>query len=282
MNGLENRAISYLPKRIAKAVEEKSSLWNREISEIRLRENRLLSLTVRGRNIPCDVVCTREEIGQTVMNLCSGSLYSHTDEIRSGVITTECGIRAGVAGRAVMVDGRVAYIRDICSINIRIPRRVPRAADELYELCRDGRSVLVYAPPGVGKTTVLRELIPLLAGGENPCRVAVIDTRYELCAGVESTDLCDVFFGYPRSDGIESAVRTMSPEFIICDEISDRLDVEAVRYAASSGVCVCATTHASSIEDIRNSPTLGALLRDGVFHYLYGLSRGGRARVDGL
>ena len=271
MSVTEKKAISYLPPRLADAVIRKTSLWNGAVNEIRLRENRLLSITVGRKNVSCDLICTREEIAQTVARLCGNSLYSYSEAIRDGCITTDCGIRVGVCGHAVLTDGRMTLVRDITSLNIRIPHRVPGAADKLYDLTSGNRSILVYSRPGMGKTTALRELIPLLSAGENARRVAVIDTRYELCTGDSMADMTDVLYGYPRCEGIQIAVRTLSPEYIICDEISTEQDAQALLSAHSAGIAVCASIHAGSFRELSGIPMMKLLLSAQVFDIAYGI-----------
>ena len=272
MTSLEETAFGFLTPEIANEAKRCALRLGLEINEIRLRENRLLSITCAGKNFSCDRKCTSEDIALTVDKLCGGSLYSHADDIRNGVINTEYGIRAGVCGRAVCENGKISAVCDISSVNIRIPRRVEGAGDGLFKLVKNGKSALVFSPPGVGKTTVLRELIPYLAR-EN--RVAVIDTRYELCAGISGMDLCDVFSGYPRFEGIKSAVRTMSPEYIICDEIAGRDDAEALLSAYASGIAVCASAHAADYSGLLKKKEIAELIDEGVFDYVCALSRSG-------
>lgn len=272
MTELEKKALSCLPVRLSDAVIRSASLWNSPINEIRLRENRLLSVTVGQHNVSCGLNCTREEILYTVSKVCGNSLYSHSESIREGCITMDCGIRVGVCGHAVVTDGRVTLVRDITSMNIRIPHRISGIANKLYERMDSNTSVLIYSRPGMGKTTLLRELIPHLSSGERPKRVAVIDTRYELCAGVPESDMADVFYGYPRYEGILSAIRTMSPEYIICDEISTERDVAAMMYAHSSGIAVCASVHAGSIDELNNIPIIGSLSEAHVFDLICGIN----------
>ncbi len=273
MTSIERKAIAYLPVRLAEAVTKTASLWNNTtINEIRLRENRLLSLTVGQKNIGCGLTCTRDELSQTVAKICGNSLYSHSESIREGCITTDCGIRVGVCGHAVVSDGLISLVRDISSINIRIPQRAVGAADKLYELTNNGQSVLIYSRPSMGKTTTLRELIPLLSSGDSLKRVSVIDTRYELCAMEEvASDMTDVFYGYPRYEGVMNAIRTMSPEYIICDEISSENDAKALLYAHSSGISVCASIHAGSYEELSNITIITPLFHAHVFDVTYGI-----------
>ncbi len=264
MEEKEAKALGYLPEHLRAAVIRTSALHG-SVDEIRLRQNRELSLTIEGKNILCGILCRRADLEFTVDRLCQGSLYSHAEHIREGVITTDSGIRAGVCGSAVVINGRMECVRDISSVCIRIPHRVEGAANELFQRMGNG-GVLIVSPPGGGKTTILRELIPLL--GEKK-RVAVIDTRHELCAdGIGG--LVDIYAGYPRDVGISAAVRTMSPEVIVCDEIMGEEDVRAISEAHGSGVAVCASVHGRSANDIRRDPGIVHLLEIGAFACVYG------------
>ncbi len=281
MTDTETRAISYLPPHLAEAVLRVMSFRKIPIDEIRLREARLLSVTAGQTNISCEITCTHEDITKTVAKLCGNSLYSHSESIRDGYILTDCGIRVGVCGHAVVADGRMTLVRDITSLNIRIPHHVLGAADRLYSLLQhtEGKNILIYSPPGMGKTTVLRELIPLLASSEPPRRVAVIDTRYELCIKPSSADMTDVFYGYPRYEGILNAVRTMSPEYILCDEISTEQDVRAISHAHFAGISVCATVHAKTFPELQQIPLLTPLFTARIFNIAYGITSD-RAKPD--
>ena len=262
MEEMEKRALDCLPERLREAVARTNC---RRIEEIRLRQMRRLSVTSDGQNISCDTLCFREDLAETVEKLSQGSLYSHADEIREGVITSRTGIRAGISGRAVVMSGRVECVRDISSLCIRIPHRIAGVADELF--ARMGQSgVLIFSPPGCGKTTMLRELIPLLSRTR---RTAVIDTRYELCVDDEG-DLADVYSGYPRGFGIQSAVRSMSPEVIVCDEIAGEEDVRALKEAYNAGVTVCASVHAGSYNDVCGNTKVRELVESGVFSLICG------------
>ena len=274
MTAIETKALSYLPAHLADAVIRTASLWNSDLNEIRLREHHVLSITSGRKNISCEMICTTEDIRQTVTKLCGHSLYSYSDSIRDGCISADCGLRAGVSGHAVVSDGRISLVHDITAINIRIPHSVPGAADNLYSCmiqAHDMQSVLIFSKPGMGKTTILRELIPLLSAGDNARRVAVIDTRYELCTAETVPGLTDVFFGYPRCEGILNAVRTMSPEYILCDELSNEREANALMYAHTSGIAVCASVHAGSFAELDLLPFLKPLFSSHVFDLAYGI-----------
>lgn len=277
MTDEERTAVGYLPVSLADAIYRTNDAFCDGMAEIRLRCGGELSVTSESRNVLCGATCTRAEVDLTVARLCKNSLYSQADSITHGVITTEHGIRAGVCGRAVLSDSRIVCVRDISSVCIRIPHRVPGAAEPLRNAARDGKSVLIYSPPGLGKTTVLRELIPMISR-DFMKRCAVIDTRYELSA-MQAGGLCDVFLGYPRYEGIMSAVRTMSPEYVICDEIADGGDVAALKYARSSGVAVMASAHAESVGSLLRSESIASLVSEGVFDLVCGIVRQGELSI---
>ena len=163
---------------------------------------------------------------------------------------------------------------DITSLNIRIPHRVRGAADGIYRLLeRRGfaDSLLVYSPPGVGKTTVLRELVEKLASGESAYNVAVVDSRCELAAGLDGTAAVDVLSSYPRGRGIETAVRTLSPDYVVCDEICTDEDLAALRHAVGSGVRIIASAHGRSYAELMTREGFERLQKKGVFSLFAGL-----------
>jgi len=271
---LENKVLSKLSSPIADYIRKTIPLYQGELEEIRLRSNRPISLTISGNNVPLQYVCSPPEIQRTIQLLCDHSLYSHADTIRDGYICVAEGIRAGVCGRAVLENGKISLLREIHSICIRLPQRVPKAGQAVYEVLRKSGfrdSVLVYSPPGFGKTTVLRELAARLADPPDPVRVAVVDTRYELCAGLDRVMMLDILYGYPRSQGMEIAMRTMAPEYIICDEVASQEDRQALLNCAGSGIRICASVHAGSLEELRESHLMASALP--VFQWYYGIDK---------
>ncbi|MBE6708707.1 MAG: hypothetical protein E7578_05650 [Ruminococcaceae bacterium] len=274
LTGEEKAALSYIPDRISSEIRKYAALYGGMINEIRLRSGGLLSLTIMGENISCNVTVTEKECTDTFMRLCRNSIYSCTDSLKEGFITTPEGIRAGVCGRAVCENGEITSVSGTNSICIRIPRRVPGAGDVAYELLNEmkfRKGILVWSVPGMGKTTLLRELIVRLSNGSEPLRVAVVDTRHELGAGIGKSGLIDVLDGYPRSKGIEIAKRTMSPELIVCDEIATTADAKAILEAAGSGIPIVASVHAGSREELSRQGYLKDILKSGVIGALVGL-----------
>ena len=248
-----------------------------DINEIRLRADRPSSITCQGRNITLSVTLSERELGECVTRLCGGSVYAHSDTVRMGYIMFSHGVRIGVCG-TLAPDGRA--VGTVTSLNIRIPHAIRGVCDGLYSLSvESGRisSMLIYSLPGVGKTTALRDLAAKL--GEQ-YRVAVIDTRGELYIPrmFEGT-LCDFLIGYPRAHAIEIAVRTMSPQVIICDELGDAGEAGQILSCVSTGVPIIASAHGENIAELISRPNI-RLLHDGhVFSRYVGIRRekvGGR------
>lgn len=204
------------------------------------------------------------QLQELFFSICGQSVFSHEWEIRQGYVRVDGLCRAGVCGTAVLEDGRVKGLRDITSIVFRIPRESPGCGDRLFLLGVDfRRGALIAGEPGSGKTTLLRDIARSLSLGRfGPGRrVAVLDSRGELSA-FDLGPCADVLRDCPKAEGFEMAIRSLSPEIILCDELSPG-DLEAVRNAASAGVGLVSTIHAGP--DPRSRPLCRDLLSTGAF-----------------
>ena len=248
-----------------------------EIEEIRVRTNRRASLTTPRGNIQLNTVTDRQATDAILDKLCDGSLYAFSDTINRGYITLAGGIRVGVCGRAAVEDGKILGVYDISAFNIRIPRRTKPAGDAVCELIRElcGVSgVLIYSPPGVGKTTLLRGIAAKMAQGERALRVGVIDTRGELAIALTDPELCvDILSGYPREVGIEIASRTLASQLIVCDEIGDTREADAIISAQNCGVPFVASAHAASVPGLLRRTGIRKLHDAGIFGAYVGITR---------
>ena len=279
-------ALSALPYRLSDEIR-KSGYVNK-IEEIRLRRDRRASLVVSGRNYILSTVLDSSELSATLTGMCQGSLYAFSETINQGYISLPHGIRVGVCGRATSEGGRIIGVREISSLSIRIPCRVIDAGDEICSLIDSFDrtcGVLIYAPPGVGKTTLLRSVAKKLSSGAEPRRTVVIDTRGELSFSNEGSDLClDVLSGYPRRDGVEIATRCLNAEVIICDEVGDYEEAMAIVASHNCGVPLIASAHASSVEGLLSRSGIRLLHEAGIFGAYVGIARGGRGgfiyRID--
>lgn len=235
-------------------------------------------LNCGGRNIILDSVVDGEQMDEIFLRLCGGSLYAHIESIAQGYISLDGGIRVGVCGHAARERGRIMGVSRISSLVIRLPHPAPlhvggELVRLLYEVDLTG-GVLVYSKPGVGKTTVLRGAAAQLASGDQPLRVAVIDTRGELAYSLDAPRLTvDILTGYPKHEGIEIAVRTLGAQVMICDEIGDSEEAAAIISAHNCGVPLLASAHAGSIGELMKKPGIAALHKSRAFAKYVGLSR---------
>ena len=231
--------------------------------ELRLRRGRYASVTVGAKNLPLDCILSGEEMDELLLRLCGGSLYAHGDTLCRGYLSLEGGIRVGVCGHASTVGERITGINDISSYVIRIPHRAPAIGKEICDLlCARSLhgGVLIIAPPGIGKTTLLRAVCERMASGDNPWRVAVIDTRGELGYSLGSPSLMlDVLSEYPRGLGISIAARTLAPELIVFDEIGDMEEAREIITAGGCGVPLLASAHGASIKELLARPAFSLL-----------------------
>ena len=228
-----------------------------DICEIRIRSGQPIVLeTVHGR-FPLDRKASTEEIADCIKSFCHYSLHSYERELREGYITLKGGHRAGFCGSAVLHDDHIDTVKNISSINIRIAREIVGTADPLEKtvFSENFQGLLIAGRPMSGKTTVLRDLCRIIGSKH---KLAVIDTRSEIAAvynGTPQNDIgifTDVLNGYPRSEGIEIATRTISPEYIACDEITG--ETNFTNLCLNSGVKLIFTAHCGSIKQAESTP----------------------------
>ena len=196
--------------------------------------------------------------------------YAREEEMRQGFFTITGGHRIGISGHTSYSmeksNMQADRLYDINAINMRIAHEVKDCAIEIIPWIRDGEMLyhtILFAPPGVGKTTYLRDCIRLLSNGEGETRqkklgrkVAVVDERSEIAAcyqGIPQNDLgprTDVLDNCPKAIGMQMVLRSMSPDIIAVDELGGKEDFAAVAQAMKSGVTVLGTMHAGSVEEI--------------------------------
>ena len=264
-----------LPSGLKKIIfSEKEKM--KKFSGIRIKTGYPAVLTGEEELIPFPGEIIKKEDAEAVVSAATeNSLYAYMDEIRNGYITVRGGHRLGICGSAVYENGKIKTVKNISGINIRIAREVIGAADGvLSRIAENGiQSTLIISPPGGGKTTLLRDIARSL-GNRKGMRPVVIDSRWEIAAGHNGSFGCDVgartfvLCGYKKKEGFSHAVRALSPNVILCDEIGSSEDAEMIRDAALCGVSVIATAHGRDIEDIKRrsglNETVGRTFRAAV------------------
>ena len=248
------------------------------VFDVRLSVNRPVMLCCRGRilflredgavSAHASADCTRvtpADMEEIFLRLCGYSVYSHMDEIRNGFISVGRSLRVGIGGTAVLKNGELKTIRDVTSLSVRIPREIRGCAEHLLRAgvpLQDG--LLLAGAPSSGKTTLLRDLARVLGAAGH--RTVVLDERFELLADGFDLGACtDVLQGYPKREGLAHAVRCLSPEYILCDELGED-DFPAVKAAAFAGVSLIATVHAGSAGELCSRALCRRLLELGAFH----------------
>ncbi|MDE7454180.1 MAG: hypothetical protein K2N22_07225, partial [Clostridia bacterium] len=196
-----------------------------------------------------------------INNAACGCIYNYTEQMKSGFITVGNVIRIGIAGEYVTSGGEVVTIKNITSINIRIPHVIVGCADFVVKnlLFSSLHSTLLFSKPGFGKTTMLRDIATTLGKTKN-LNVLVFDERNEICAidgkgnGFDLGSRVDVIRCYHKKSAIASAIRAMKPEVIITDELYGDEDTEAVKYAVDCGICVIASSHTEQEDYLKSLP----------------------------
>lgn len=281
-------AVSMLSSELIAVLQNAPTLVTDTAQEITLRVNRPLCVTCKDKryyftknNCITDTVLNNQmfitsqrSIFETFQNICNYSIYSRQYEINNGYITLKGGHRAGICGTAVKTDGKIANIKDITSINIRIAREIIGCSNILDEKVNPLKGVLLCGAPCSGKTTILRDYSRKLS---YIYKVCVIDERNELSSNVNGVfqndmGLCDVFDSYSKSDAITHAVRSMSPDIIVCDEIATLQDVEALSFGVNSGVSFIASIHADNINTLKNRVFFNKLVNTNAFSQIVFIS----------
>lgn len=285
------------------------------LEEIRFRAGSPPELCYAGdhairKNAHKGINVTAADIHELLNYLTGYSLYAYEEEIRQGYFTIAGGHRIGVAGRTSLKeeggDTGISAMTEIGAVNIRIAHEHKGCAlpimpyirrEQANRMQNSGRqephngadiyNTLLLAPPGVGKTTYLRDCIRLLSSGADggvPFKVSVVDERSEIAAchlGEPQNDLgprTDVLDSCPKRSGMRMLLRSMSPRIIAVDELGGEEDFRTLYEVLYSGSRILGTVHAATVEELRTKPCMQQLLEQEMIRRLILLEKDGSGR----
>lgn len=261
-----------------------------KLQEIRIRVNKKAILKYDDKEVITNFIPNESNMIEILHRLCENSIYSFQSQICNGFVTLYGGHRVGITGHVVMNNGKINNINYISGLNFRIAKEIIGASNDLLRYVIENGEIqnsLIVSKPGNGKTTLLRDLVRNLSN--MGYTVSLIDERGEIAAmynGVPQNDVglrCDVLDNVTKSLGMKIAVRTMSPDIIVSDEIGTKEDVEAINYGVLSGVNGIFTAHGNSIMDIKLNENLNKLYEEKIFNKIIFLEKMGKIRdVYGL
>ncbi len=174
--------------------------------------------------------------------------------------------RAGLEGTLHRISCVKNKSNEIVGLTMRIGRSIFGTIEIIKDYLEQNKSVLLLGPPGVGKTTMLREIAHFLST-EREKRVVIIDTSNEIAGdgdiphpAIGRSRRMQLPFDKKQHDVMIEAVENHTPEVIVIDEIGTKEEAEAARTIAERGVNLVATAHGISIENVIQNPTLSDLI----------------------
>jgi stage III sporulation protein SpoIIIAA len=238
-----------LPPRVREALYRQTD-WS-ELIEVVLDLGRPPEARFPGRELVLDF----QEVSQSDIDYVISRVGQFSGDNRAGLERTLHRISA-IRSRSGRIIG----------LTCRVGRAIFGTVNIIKDLIEPGKSVLLLGKPGIGKTTMLREVARVLADDYGK-RVVVIDTSNEIAG---DGDIPHPSIGHARRMQVShpsmqhkvmiEAVENHMPEVIIIDEIGTELEAEAARTIAERGVQLIGTVHGNTLENLIMNPTLCDLL----------------------
>ena len=238
-----------LPPYIAQPLREREN--SSELLEVVLDMGRLPESRYPDR----EIVLSNKEVSQEDIEYIVSRIAPFSDDNRAGIERTLHRISA-IRNR----EGRIV------GLTCRVGRAVYGTLGLIADLVESGKSILLLGGPGVGKTTMLREVARVLADDLKK-RVVIVDTSNEIAG---DGDIPHPAIGHARRMQVTTprlqhavmieAVENHMPEVIVIDEIGTELEAQASRTIAERGVQLIATAHGNTLENLIMNPTLSDLI----------------------
>ena len=174
--------------------------------------------------------------------------------------------RSGIERTLHRISAILNRAGEVVGVTCRVGRAIHGSAKVIEDFAVSGKSVLLVGRPGVGKTTVLRELARVLADSARK-RVVIVDTSNEIAG---DGDIPHPAIGKARRMQVSTpalqhavmieAVENHMPQVIVVDEMGTALEADAARTIAERGVQLIATAHGNTLENLLVNPTLSDLV----------------------
>ena len=238
-----------LPPRIVEALRPQERRI--DLLEVVMDLGRLPEARYPGR----EVVLSHDEIDETDIQFVIDHIGDFGEDNRAGIERTL---------------HRISCIRNrrgkIVGLTCRVGRAVYGTIRVIEDLVLGGQSILLLGRPGVGKTTMLREVARVLADDANK-RVIIVDTSNEIGGdgdvphpAIGGSRRMQVATPLAQHAVMIEAVENHMPEVIVIDEIGTELEAQAARTIAERGVQLVGTAHGTSLENLMLNPTLADLI----------------------
>ncbi|MDR0751029.1 MAG: hypothetical protein LBF12_00355 [Christensenellaceae bacterium] len=239
-----------------------------KLTEIRIRLKRCISIRSRNDQYKLNKIVNRKLIDEVIGRVTKHSPYAYKDEMLSGYIRGECGIRIGVVGSYVTSHNSILTIKEITSLNIRLPHEIIGASSQASEILHDFDNTIVIAPPFGGKTTMIRDMTRVLSGDYD---VVVIDERDEITGGGAFAfgDKIDIASSIPKNLISEAIIRSMSPEIVVMDEVYLDRENNIIEYLSKAGIKILAAIHGNGDQEFMSK----LMNTTSIFTYAIVLSR---------
>lgn len=277
--------ISLFPKYLADIFNSFDKNIISLITEIRLRRNKAVIvylgktpyfISVGGKlinNYTDNTVKLDDETFEFITDrLCNHSFHTNIHSMIDGYITAKNGCRVGIGASAVYKDSSINSVKDISSVNIRIAHEYKDCSREILNALYTNAtpSIIVAGPVLSGKTTFLRDFSRLLSSGfaGKYRKITIVDERREIASGFNVGINTDILSGYEKAKGIEIATRTLSPDIIVCDEIGNINELNAIKYGFSTGISFAVSVHMNDEKRIFTNHIVSQLIETGEFDYI--------------